>query len=149
MIYPSVDESFARLHPAGWSIGETGGADVWLVLGSNGENIICAKGRTQTEAWYRATLQAQAVGMLEAQPPDDWWQRVRAARREQVMDPEQAQESSERDQLWASLRALGPEINRLAAGQIDFSDRQRQIISVLARIVVAEMDYRAKRMSPE
>ncbi len=65
------------------------------------------------------------------------------------MDPEQAQESSERDQLWASLRALGPEINRLAAGQIDFSDRQRQIISVLARIVVAEMDYRAKRMSPE
>jgi hypothetical protein len=65
------------------------------------------------------------------------------------MDPEQAQESSERDQLWASLRALRPEIDRLAAGQFDFSDRQRQIISVLARIVVAEMDYRAKNSSPE
>jgi len=65
------------------------------------------------------------------------------------MDPEQAQESSERDQLWASLRALRPEIDRLVAGRFDSSDRQRQIISVLARIVVAEMDYRAKNAPPE
>src|SRR5215469_2770083 len=42
---------------------------------------------------------------------------------------EQAQESSERDQLWASLRALRPEIDRLAAGQFDSSDRQRQIMT--------------------
>ncbi|MHB1422104.1 MAG: hypothetical protein ACYC3I_02685 [Gemmataceae bacterium] len=65
------------------------------------------------------------------------------------MEPEQAQESSERDQLWASLRALRPEIERLAAGQFDSSERQRQIIAVLARIVVAEMDYRAKDVAPE
>jgi hypothetical protein len=65
------------------------------------------------------------------------------------MDPAQAQESSERDQLWASLRALRPEIDRLAAGQIDSTERQRQIISVLARIIVAEMDYRTKDASPE
>ncbi len=65
------------------------------------------------------------------------------------MDAEQAQESSERDQLWASLRALRPEIDRLAAGQFDSSDRQRQIISVLARIILAEMDYRTKDASPE
>jgi hypothetical protein len=65
------------------------------------------------------------------------------------MDPEQAQESSERDQLWASLRALRPEIDRLAAGQFDSSDRQRQIIAVLARIVVAEMEYRMKNATPE
>lgn len=65
------------------------------------------------------------------------------------MDPEQAQESSERDQLWASLRALRPEIDRLAVGEFDSSERQRQIIAVLARIVVAEMDYRAKVTSPE
>ncbi len=63
---PSVDETFARLHLAGWSIGETGGAHVWLVIGSNGENRICAEGRTQAEAWHRATLQAEAVGMLAA-----------------------------------------------------------------------------------
>ncbi|HEY7329550.1 MAG TPA: hypothetical protein VH592_18065 [Gemmataceae bacterium] len=65
------------------------------------------------------------------------------------MDPEQAQESSERDQLWASLRALRPEIVCLAAGQFDSSDRQRQIIAVLARIVVAEMEYRMKNAAPE
>ena len=65
------------------------------------------------------------------------------------MDPEKARECSERDQLWASLRALRPEIDHLAAGQFDTSDRQKQIISVLARIVVAEMDYRAKDTSPE
>lgn len=65
------------------------------------------------------------------------------------MDPEQAQESSERDQLWASLRALRPEIDRLAAGQFDASDRQGQIISVLARIVLAEMNYRANDAAPE
>ena len=62
--YPSVDESFARLHRAGWSIGETGGAGVWLVIGTNGENKICAEGRSQAETWYRATLQAVAVRML-------------------------------------------------------------------------------------
>ncbi len=65
------------------------------------------------------------------------------------MDPEQAQESSERDQLWASLRMLRPEIDRLAAGQFDSSDRQKQIISVLARIILAEMNYRTKSASPE
>ncbi len=65
------------------------------------------------------------------------------------MDAEQAQESSERDQLWASLRALRPEIDLLAAGQFDSSDRQRQIITVLARIIVAEMDYRTKDAAPE
>jgi hypothetical protein len=65
-IYPSVDESFARLHRAGWSIGESGGAGVWIVTGNNGENLIRAEGRSQAEAWYRATLQAEAVGILAA-----------------------------------------------------------------------------------
>ncbi len=60
------------------------------------------------------------------------------------MDPEQAQESSDRDQLWASLRVLRPEIDRLAAGQFDDSPRQKQIVSVLARIIAAEMDFRAR-----
>lgn len=64
--YPCVDESFARLHRAGWSTGETGSAGVWLVTGTNGENDIRAEGHTQAEAWYRATLQAEAVGMLAA-----------------------------------------------------------------------------------
>ena len=60
------------------------------------------------------------------------------------MDPTSAQESSERDQLWASLRALRPEIERLAAGEFDGSDRQKQLVGILARIVAAEMTFRAR-----
>jgi hypothetical protein len=60
------------------------------------------------------------------------------------MAPDDAQEISERDQFWASLRALRPEIERLAGGDFDGSERQRQMILLLARVVVAEMTYRAR-----
>lgn len=65
------------------------------------------------------------------------------------MDPEQAREISERDQLWASLRALRPDIDLLAGGAFDDSERQRQVVALLARIVAAEMDYRARSTTPE
>jgi len=65
------------------------------------------------------------------------------------MDPEQTKQSSERDQLWASLGALRPEIDRLAVGDFDSSERQRQIIALLARIVAAEMGFRANTLSTE
>jgi len=65
------------------------------------------------------------------------------------MDPISAQETSERDQLWASLRALRPEIERLAAGEFDGSDRQIQLVAVLARIVAAEMTFRAREAGAE
>jgi hypothetical protein len=60
------------------------------------------------------------------------------------MDPQRLQEISERDQLWASLRALRPEIDRIARGQFDSSEYQQQLFLVLARIVVAELDFREK-----
>lgn len=65
------------------------------------------------------------------------------------MDPEKAREISERDQLWASLRALRGELERVGLGDYDGSERQKQIISLLARIVVAEIDFRARDSSPE
>jgi len=65
------------------------------------------------------------------------------------MDPIQAQETSERDQLWASLRALRPEIDRLAAGEFDGFERQKQLVMVLAQIVAAEMTFRAREANPE
>jgi len=65
------------------------------------------------------------------------------------MDPLQAQETAERDQLWASLRALKPEIEKLSAGEFDGSERQRQLVIVLARIVAAEMTFRARETNPE
>ena len=65
--YPSSDESFARLHQAGWSAGEvavhTPAGIAWLVTGTNGENAIEARGTTQAEAWHKACQQAEAVGM--------------------------------------------------------------------------------------
>jgi hypothetical protein len=63
-IHPSVDESCARLHQAGWSIGDFATAHRWIVSATNGENAIYAEGESQAAAWYRATLQAEAVGML-------------------------------------------------------------------------------------
>jgi hypothetical protein len=67
--YPSVDESFDRLHRAGWSIGETTSTTVWIVTGTNGENRIHAEGGSQAAAWHLATLQAEAVGMLASARP--------------------------------------------------------------------------------
>ncbi len=58
------------------------------------------------------------------------------------MDPERAQAVAERDQLWASLRALRTDIDLLAQHKFDGSERQARIIQVLARIVAAEMDFR-------
>jgi hypothetical protein len=66
-----------------------------------------------------------------------------------MMDPTRAQETAERDQLWATLRALRPEIDRLAAGGFDGSDRERQLVLVLARIVAAEMAFRARDAAAE
>lgn len=61
------------------------------------------------------------------------------------MDPDNMQTVAARDQLWASLRALQPEIEKLAEGHRDGSEREQQIILLLARIVGAELRYRAEQ----
>ena len=58
------------------------------------------------------------------------------------MNPDRAREIAERDQLWAALRGLRAEVDRLAAGGFDDSNRDRQLAVVLARIVAAELDFR-------
>ena len=60
------------------------------------------------------------------------------------MDADDMQTVAERDQLWASLRVLRPEIELLAAGSWSGTEREKQIIQLLARIVVAELTFRAK-----
>jgi hypothetical protein len=64
-----------------------------------------------------------------------------------MMDAEHLQAIAARDQLWSSLRALLPEIERLAAGEFDGSERERQIVQLLARIVAAEMHFRTSESS--
>jgi len=59
------------------------------------------------------------------------------------MDADAAQVISERDQLWTSLWTLRGEIEQLARGALDGSERQNQLIQVLARIVTAELEFRS------
>lgn len=49
------------------------------------------------------------------------------------MDAEHLRATAERDQLWSALRALLPEIERIAAGHFDGSARERQVAVLLAR----------------
>lgn len=60
------------------------------------------------------------------------------------MEPEKAQEISERDQLWASLRVLKPEIERMAAGEADVFERHGEFVKLLARIILTELDFRER-----
>ena len=70
--FRTVDESFARLRRAGWSVGDvrllTADGPAWVVSGHNGENAVSARGATQAEAWHRACQQAEAAGMLGRRP---------------------------------------------------------------------------------
>jgi hypothetical protein len=59
------------------------------------------------------------------------------------MAPEQIRTGAERDQLWASLRLLRQDIDVLAGGVRTNSERERQVIAVLARVIAAELDFRA------
>jgi hypothetical protein len=60
------------------------------------------------------------------------------------MEPEKAQEISERDQLWASLRVLKPEIERIAAGEADVFQQHGEFVKLLARIILTELDFRQR-----
>jgi hypothetical protein len=60
------------------------------------------------------------------------------------MDPEDLQAIANRDQLWAGLRPLLPEIAQIAGGEFQGSEREHRLIQVLARIVLAEVDFQRK-----
>jgi hypothetical protein len=60
------------------------------------------------------------------------------------MEPERIQAIAARDQLWSSLRTLLPEIELLGQGHFDGSERERQLVILLARIVSEELRFRAE-----
>jgi hypothetical protein len=65
------------------------------------------------------------------------------------MEADDLQAIAARDQFWSALRVLLPEIERIAAGQIEGTERERQITQLLARVVVAELHYRAASPPPD
>jgi hypothetical protein len=65
------------------------------------------------------------------------------------MEPDHAQEIAARDQFWATIRILQPAIEKLAAGEFANTDTDRQVIQLIARVVVAELSFRAKQAEPE
>ncbi|HEY1376181.1 MAG TPA: hypothetical protein VGF55_05275 [Gemmataceae bacterium] len=60
-----------------------------------------------------------------------------------MADESRLRDVAERDQLWASLRQLLPEIDRLAAGVWENTERERQLVRVIAGVVAAELRFRA------
>ena len=62
----STDSIFGRLKLAGWNVGETGWPGCWLVYGANGENLLKATGRTQTEAWQLPAKEAERLAQLHS-----------------------------------------------------------------------------------
>jgi hypothetical protein len=61
----------------------------------------------------------------------------------------QAKDLADRDQLWASLRILHEKIERLAVATKSLDSRQQQLSVLLAQIVLAELDYRARDVTNE
>jgi hypothetical protein len=59
------------------------------------------------------------------------------------MDEEQLRAIAARDQFWASLRTLLPEIEHLAAGLFESTPREREVAQLLARAVLAELHFQA------
>jgi hypothetical protein len=59
------------------------------------------------------------------------------------MDPEHVQAIAARDQLWSSLRQLLPDIEKIANGEFDGGERQAEIVQLIARIVMAELQFQA------
>jgi hypothetical protein len=64
-----------------------------------------------------------------------------------MVDPDRLQTVAARDQLWASLRQLVPEIAELSQGRFDGTEHQRRLVQLLARIVEAELKFRAENSS--
>jgi hypothetical protein len=63
---------------------------------------------------------------------------------EPTMDADEAQTIAARDQLWSSLRALLPEIEQIAEGAFAGTEREKQIVQIVAKIVAAELKFRAE-----
>jgi hypothetical protein len=56
---------------------------------------------------------------------------------------------ADRDQLWASLRTLRSDIELLTVAEAQLTEREQQVVRILSRIVLAELDFRARHAEPD
>ncbi len=61
------------------------------------------------------------------------------------MEPDKIQAVAARDQLWASLRQLQPDIERLGQGGFEQTERDLRLVQLIAQIVQAELRFRAEQ----
>ena len=53
---PPIDDCLGRLQRAGWSVGHAAFGATWQVDGTNGENLLLARGATLEEAYRLACV---------------------------------------------------------------------------------------------
>jgi hypothetical protein len=58
-------------------------------------------------------------------------------------------EHVERTEMWLSLGPLRLEIKGLAEGKLDGTERQNDLIKLLARIALSEMEYQARTINTQ
>ena len=61
------------------------------------------------------------------------------------MDADELKAIAARDQFWASLRVLLPENRNTGAGNLGNTLREQELVQLLARVVVAELRFRAEQ----
>ena len=61
-----------------------------------------------------------------------------------MMDEEYLRAVAARDQFWATLRTLLPEIERLADGEFGDEEISRKVAQLLARTALAELQFQAE-----
>jgi hypothetical protein len=58
------------------------------------------------------------------------------------MNPDKAQETAEREQLWANLPKLRPMIEALAGGAFVGTEHEQKLVQVLALVITTELKFR-------
>jgi len=111
--------------------------------------MVDGSGKRETRLGVPGLLGFEREECLLPAPPTT----MNAARRKAMPEDKPAgEEGSEatkaRDQFWTSLQTLQPELVRIAQGEFDGTDRQKQLLRIIAQVTVFELKFRAEWADP-